>query len=208
MVLKNLCCSFAGAPGRAFHVWNSETEEVVFIGGTLTDPESLMGWHLLDQLTEVIGRVRVTSHETAIACTSPRVIAFDLENQGVVLGEEEFLRGLIVGCFDARGESILIVDGRGSASVRRIGALEDEVCRFMVRGAGQGGVLGCMNGGYAMFYIATGGGMIRVWNAENGVNLYTLRERIGEANALIADERHVVAACSSDSTIHLWDFGA
>lgn len=173
----------------------------------MTDPESLMGWHLLDQLTEFIGRVRVTNQESAIACTSLRIIAFDLENQGVVLGEEEFSRGLIVGCFDARDESILIVDGRGSASVRRVGALDDEVCRFMVRGAGQGGVLGCMNGGYAMFYITTGG-MIRVWNAENGENLYTLRERIGEANALIADERHVAAACSSDSTIHLWDFGA
>lgn len=165
-----------------------------------------MGWHLLDQLTEFVGRIRVTSHETAMACTSLRVIVFDLRNQGRVLGDEEFQRGLMVGFADASDESFLVVDNRGLASVRRVESL-DEVSRFTLRGAGgqRGGGLGCMNSGYAMICI---GGVVRVWNTENGAYLYSFRERIGEANALIADERYVVAASSSDNILHLWNFGA
>ncbi|KAK6151579.1 hypothetical protein DH2020_014214 [Rehmannia glutinosa] len=103
-----------GVPDHAFHIWNSETEELVFIGGTLTDPEAVMGWHLLTELTDIIGRIRVTNHDTAVACTSLRVVVFDLQNQGVVLVEEEFGRGIIVGSFDAVNESALIADVRGS----------------------------------------------------------------------------------------------
>ncbi|XP_027061280.2 transcriptional regulator STERILE APETALA [Coffea arabica] len=195
---------YAGVPGRAFHVWNSETEELVFVGGSLTDPEAVMGWHLLtDQLTEFVGRIRVTSHEAAVGCTSLRVVVFDLRNPDIILGEEVFQREIVVGCVDASGQSFMVVDNRGSASVRLVGTLE-EVCRFTMRGASQRDVLGCMNGGYAMLCTA---GVIRVWNIENGEYLYSLRERIGDANALVADERHV-AACSRDTTIHLWDFGA
>ncbi|KAM7503772.1 hypothetical protein LguiB_002676 [Lonicera macranthoides] len=194
---------YAGVPGRAFHVWNGGTEELVFIGGTLTDPEAVMGWHLLTELTQLIGRVRVTSQELAIACTSLRVIVFDLRNQVLVLGEEEFRRGIIVGSLDANQEALVIVDGRGRANVRRAGTLE-EVCRFMVMGASQRGVLGCMNSLYALMCT---GNVIRVCEVERGEHLYNLRERIGETSAIITDERHV-AACSSDCTIHLWDFGA
>ncbi|KAK6126951.1 hypothetical protein DH2020_039303 [Rehmannia glutinosa] len=194
---------YAGVPDHAFHIWNSETEELVFIGGTLTDPEAVMGWHLLTELTDIIGRIRVTNHDTAVACTSLRVVVFDLQNQGVVLVEEEFGRGIIVGSFDAVNESALIADVRGSASVRRVANLE-EICRFTVRGAFQGELLGCVNGGYGLICV---GGVIRVWEIEHGQFLYRFRERIGDCNALIADERYV-AACSSDATIHLWDFGA
>ncbi|KAL3824634.1 hypothetical protein ACJIZ3_020663 [Penstemon smallii] len=191
---------YAGVPGRAFHIWNSETEELVFVGGTLTDPEAVMGWHLLTELTDLIGRVRVTSNETAVACTGLRVLVFDLRNQGVILNEEEVQRGIIVGSFDANDESVLIPDGRGRGSVRRVANLE-EVCRFRVRGRG---ILGCVNSGYG-FICA--GGVIRVWEIEHGQYLYSLGERVGESNALIADDRYV-AACSADANIHVWDFGA
>lgn len=195
----------AGVPGRAFHIWNSETEELVFIGGTLTDPEAVMGWHLLTEMTtDLIGRVRVTSHDNAVACTSLRVIAFDLQNQGVVLGEREFRRrGVVVGSFDSNDESVMISDGRGTGSLRRVGDLE-EVCRFIING-GREGMMGCVNGGYGVIY---GGGVIRVWEMERGECLYSLRERIGECSALVADERYVAAASSSSSGIlHVWDFG-
>ncbi|KAG8367593.1 hypothetical protein BUALT_Bualt16G0088500 [Buddleja alternifolia] len=202
--LKFAIYLFACVPGRAFHIWNSETEELLFVGGTLTDPEAVMGWHLLTELTDIIGRIRVTSHETAVACTSLRVIVFDLQNQGVVFGEEEFRRGIIVGTFDTNDESALIIDGRGAARVRRVGNLE-EVCRFTIRGAAsQREILGCVNDGYG---VICGGGVIRVWEIVNGQYLYRLRERIDECNALIADKRYV-AACASDATIHVWDFGA
>ncbi|XP_059664645.1 transcriptional regulator STERILE APETALA [Cornus florida] len=195
---------YAGVPGRAFHVWDGATEELLFVGGTLTDQEAVMGWHLLTELTVLIGRIRITGQESAVACTSPRVIVFDLANQGIVFGEEEFQTGLIVGSVDANNDAFIVVDSRGVASVRRAGTLE-EVCRFTVRGASQRSVLGCMNGGYALMCA---GGVINVWEVEQqGQHLYRFNERIGEANALIADDRYV-AACSSDATIHLWDFGA
>lgn len=98
----------------------------------------------------------------------------------------------------------MAVDGRGIATVRQIENL-DESCRFNVRGASQRGVVGSLNNsGYGVMCV---GGVIRVWEVENGVYLYRLRERIMEVNAMHANERHIVA-CSSDGTIHLWDFGA
>ncbi|KAL0287498.1 UNVERIFIED_CONTAM: Transcriptional regulator STERILE APETALA [Sesamum angustifolium] len=195
---------YAGVPGRAFHIWNIETEELVFIGGTLTDPEAVIGWHLLTEMTDLIGRVRVTSHENAVACTSLRVIVFDLANQ-IVLGEQDFRRGITVASFDANNESTLITDSRGTASMRRVVDLE-EICRFTIRGASQqrGRILGCVNGGYGVVF---GGGVIRVWEIEHGGYLYSFRERIGECNALAADDSYV-AACSPHGILHLWDFRA
>ncbi|KAL3623924.1 hypothetical protein CASFOL_032740 [Castilleja foliolosa] len=194
---------YAGVPGHAFRIWNSVNEELVFVGGTLTDPEAVMGWHLLTELTDLIGRVRVTSHDTAVACTSLRVVSFDLRNQGVVLGEEESRRGIIVGSFDAVNESALITDARSSATVRRVANLE-EVCRFTLRGGRVGEIMGCVNGGYGVICV---GGVIRVWEIENGEYLYRFREAIGDISGIIANERYV-AAYSIDGTIHIWDFGA
>lgn len=195
---------YAGAPGQAFRIWDGETEEPVFVGGSLTDPEAVMGWHMFTELTNFVGRVRVTSQESAVACTSRRVIVFNLRNGGNVHGEQEFAPGFIVGSLDANNEAYVIVDGRGVASVRRAENLE-EVCRFVVGGTSQRRVLGCMNGGYALMCI---GSVIRAWEVERGVYLYNLRERtLGDLVAMVADDRYV-AACNSDTTIHLWDFGA
>lgn len=193
-----------GVPGRSFHVWSGETEELVFVGGSLTDPEAVMGWHLLNESIDIIGRVRVTSHESAVACTNIRLMVFDLRNEGIILGEEEFDRGIIVGSFDANNdESMLIMDMHGNTSVRRVATLE-EVCNFIVTGAAHRGILGSVNGEYALLCV---GGVIRVWEIVHGEYLYSFRERIGECNAFVSDERHV-AACSANATIHLWDFGA
>lgn len=179
----------------------------MFVGGTLTDPEAVMGWHLLTEMTDLIGRVRATRHQTAVACTSSRVIVFDLENQGVVLREQELRRGITVGCFDANDDAALITDGRGAATLRRLTELE-EICRFRVRGGGAqqrgGRILGCINGGYG---VVVNGGVVRVWEVEGGEYLYSFRERMGDCNAIVADERYVAAAADG-GIIHLWDFGA
>ncbi|KAL6534810.1 hypothetical protein OROGR_013485 [Orobanche gracilis] len=195
---------YAGVPGHSFHIWNVVTEELVFVGGTLTDSVAVTGWHTLTETTDLIGRIRVTCHNTAVACTSLKVVVFDLQNQGVVLGEEEFRRGIIVGSFDSYGELALITDVHGSASVFRVANWE-ETSRFVVRGSrlGLGEVLGCVNGGYGLVLV---GGVIRVWEIENGEYLYRFRETIGACSALIADERHVVAY-STHGTIHIWDYG-
>lgn len=164
----------------------------------------MAGWGLLHELTEFVGRVRVTSHESAVACTNVQVIAFDLRNQGFVLWEEAFPRELIVGAFDATDDACVIVDNRGAASVLRV-STQQQVCRFAARGAPQRGVLGCMNSGYALMCV---GGVVRVWEVErSGESLYSLGERLAPTTAMVADDRHV-AACTSDTTIHLWDFGA
>ncbi|XP_030460288.2 transcriptional regulator STERILE APETALA [Syzygium oleosum] len=195
---------YAGVPGRAFRIWDSNTEELVFVGGTLTDPEALMGWQMLTDLTQFVGRLRVTQQESAVAATSTRVIIIDLRDQGVVLHDRSYRRrGLIVTSVDVNEDAYIVVDTRGLAVVRHVGTSE-EICRFNVRGASQGRVMGCMNQGYAFMCVA---GVIRVWEVERGANLYNLAEGMGEVNALVANERHV-AVYSNDATIHLWDFGA
>ncbi|KAF8042932.1 hypothetical protein BT93_A1306 [Corymbia citriodora subsp. variegata] len=194
---------YAGVPGRAFHIWNSNTEELVFVGGTLTDPESLMGWRMLTDLTQFVGRLRVTQQESAVAATSTRVLVINLRDQGEVLDDRYYRRrGLIVTSVDVGEDAYVVVDTRGLAVVRHVGTRE-EICRFNVRGAAQGRVMGCMNQGYALMCVA---GVIRVWEVERGAELYTLAEGIGEVNAIVANERHV-AAYSNDAIIHLWDFG-
>lgn len=193
---------YAGVPDRAFHIWDSVSEELLFVGGSLTEPESVMGWHMLTDLTEFVGRVRVTNQESAVACTRVRLIVFDLRNLGVILGEQEYTRGINVRSLDVSDSAYFIMENRGLASVHRVNTLE-EMCRFTVRGVSQRNVMGCMNRGYA-FMCA--GGVIRLWEVERGEYLYGFRERIGETSALVADERHV-AACSRDTTLHLWDFG-
>lgn len=211
---------YAGAPNRAFHIWDSVTEELVYVNGSLTNPESVMGWHLLiNEVTEFVGRVRLVStiiseegdedHQLAVACTSSRLIVFDLRNPEVILGEEESNGGFIVTSVDVSNDARYIrVDNHGDARVCRVGTLE-EVCRFNIYGGGgrsgpQRRVMGCMNLGYALMCA---GGVIRVWEVEHGRYLYHFRQRIGEVNAVVANERYVAAA-SSDRIIHLWDFGA
>ncbi|XP_071698932.1 transcriptional regulator STERILE APETALA [Rutidosis leptorrhynchoides] len=192
---------YAGVPNRAFHVRNGNTEELVFIGGTLTDPDAVFGWHLLTDLTEHVGRIRITSDDLAVGFTSSRFIVFDLRNQ-MILGEEEFGRRINVGAADAYDKALVFVNSRGVANIRHVSSLQ-EMCRFRAHG---GFLLGCINGGYSFIY---GGGGIRVCELDRGAYLYVLREMTGvDVTALIADERYAAAASSSDNAVHLWDFGA
>ncbi|KAL6287183.1 hypothetical protein ACE6H2_011573 [Prunus campanulata] len=203
---------YAGVPGRAFHIWDGVTEQLTFVGGALTDPEAVMGWHMLTEMTGFVGRVRITSRESAVACTSSRVIVFDLTNQGLVLGEEEYRNGreIIVTSVDVSRAAYVIAERRrGLARLARLARVRvvdtmEEVCRFNVRGAAEMGAMGCMNEGYSLMCTD---GVVSVWEVERGAYLYRFRERIGDVNAMVCDERHV-AACSSDTTLHLWDFGA
>lgn len=194
---------YAGVPGRAFHIWDAHTEELVFVGGTLTDPESVMGWHMLIELTEFVGRVRVTSQESAVACTRLREIVFDLREQVVVRRDKQHRRGVIATTVDVNNEAYVVVDSRGLAIVRQVDSLE-QVCRFRVPGAAQGNIMGCMNSGYALICVA---GIISVWEIKQGGYLYNFRERMEGVNTIVVDERHM-AALDNDNIIHLWDFGA
>ncbi|KAM7264510.1 hypothetical protein ACFE04_002193 [Oxalis oulophora] len=198
---------YAGTPGRAFHIWDSGTEALLFVGGTLTDPEAVTGWHMFTELTEYVGRVRVTSQQSAVACTSSRLLVFDLMSQELILPEQEYPRGITVTAFDVSHENYMVVDGRGVGIVRRVDDYLQEGRRLQrnVMGASQRNVMGCMNLGYALMCSA---GVMRIWEVEHGHYLYRFRDNnIGEVNALVANDRHV-AACGRDSTIHLWDFGA
>lgn len=196
---------YAGVPGRAFHIWDGNSEELVSVSGTLTDPESVRGWRLLTDLTQFIARVRVTGNESAVACTRTRVIAIHLRDHGVTLHRLRYRQGLIVTATDTNADSYITVDTRGSAVVRRVDTGEELCHPFMVRGAAEGRLMGCMNLGYAMMCV---GGVTDVWDVEHGVYLDSLAERIGEVNAMIANDRYVAAYCSEAAIIHLWDFGA
>nr|APA46452.1 hypothetical protein [Capsella rubella] len=199
---------FAGVPGRAFHIWDCNSEETTFVGGSLTDPEAVMGWHTLTELTTSLGRIRISGNETAVACTRWRTMVIDLRNQGVIIGEdEEQRRGLTVTGFDANEQVYVRMDSRGNANVRRVNT-QETVCEFRVSGAAQRRVMGCVN---RLNALMCAGGVMRVWEVERGEYLYSVRERVGEVEAIVADERHVAVASSSStaqSVIHLWDFGA
>ncbi|KAK9075517.1 hypothetical protein SSX86_003841 [Deinandra increscens subsp. villosa] len=188
---------YAGVPNRAFHVRNSNTEELVFVGGTLTDADAVLGWHLLIDLSEHVGRIRITNDEIAVGFTRSRLIVFDVRSQ-IILGEEEFTRPINVGTTDAYDKALMFVNTRGVANLWQVDSLQ-EICRFMARG----GLLGCINGGYS--FVFTGGG-VRGWELDHGEYLYILRERIRDATAMVADERYA-AVSTSDNNIHLWDFG-
>ncbi|PQQ20760.1 transcriptional regulator STERILE APETALA [Prunus yedoensis var. nudiflora] len=161
-------------------------------------------------------RVRGTSpnHESRIG-RGVHELARDClrsDEPGVVLGEEEYRNGreIIVTSVDVSSAAYVIAERRrGLARLARLARVRlvdtmEEVCRFNVRGAAEMGAMGCMNEGYSLMCTD---GVVSVWEVERGAYLYRFRERIGDVNAMVCDERHV-AACSSDTTLHLWDFGA
>ncbi|KAL5794308.1 hypothetical protein ACOSP7_002902 [Xanthoceras sorbifolium] len=195
---------YAGVPNQAFRIWDGQTETLTFQGGSLTNQNTVMGWRMLTELNELVGRVRVSEgQESAVACTSSRVMVLDLRNR-VVRFEELHRRGIVVRSVDVSREAYVMVDSRGWAVVRRVDT-SDEVCRFNTRvGAGMMmTMMGCMN---LMYWLMCAGGVIRVWEVEGGNYMYRFRERlVEEVNAFVADDRHVAASCGS--TIHLWDFG-
>lgn len=195
---------YAGVPGRAFRVWDADSEELLFMGISLTDPESVMGWRMLTEIrpTELVGRIRISPQGLAVGVTRLRAMVFGIEEPVTVVGEQPSRRGIIVGSVDANNEAFVMVDCHGMGSVRYLRTLE-EVCRFSVSLRG-GELLGCMNNMYVLMCTR---GTIRAYDAEHGEYLYSFREWVEEATELAANNRHVVAA-SSDSSIHLWDFGA
>ncbi|KAK3184530.1 hypothetical protein Dsin_031816 [Dipteronia sinensis] len=204
---------YAGLAGRAFHIWNGQTETLTFIGGSLTDQDAVFGWRMLTDLNVFVGRVRVSDGQnSAVACTATRIIdntrvngrvmVLDLTNEEVRLSEQP-RRGIVARSVDVSREAYVIVDNRGRAIVRRVDTLE-EVCRFNTMVVeGGGGMIGCMN---LMYWLMCADGAIRVWEVEGGIYRNMFRERLAEeVNAFVADDRHVAA--SSGSTLHLWDFG-
>ncbi|XP_054817949.1 transcriptional regulator STERILE APETALA-like [Prosopis cineraria] len=196
---------FAGVPRRAFRVWDARGEQPDYIGGSLTDPDSVQGWHMLTDVTEPVGRLRVTTRELAVACTRSRLVVFDLRNPGVLLRELVSRVGFIVTSLDVSHEAFVIVESRGRARVRRASTFEPECEEFMVTGTPLRGMIGCMNLGYVLICA---GGHVRLWDVEPGeAHLgLTINERIGSGMAMAANDRHVVVSCR-DTSIHLWDFG-
>lgn len=195
---------FAGVPGRAFQIWDADVEQLVFIGGSLTDPETVTGWHMLTELTEPVGRVRVTNRELAVACTSSQLVVFDLRNPEILLHELwSIVGGFVVTSLDVSGEAFVIVERNGDARVRLASTLE-QLCQFRVRGASVRGFMGCRNEGYV---LTCAGGVVRVWDVERrvGQQRLILGERVGGANAMVCNERYVALSCN-DTSIHLWDF--
>ncbi|KAJ1415549.1 WD40/YVTN repeat-like-containing domain superfamily [Sesbania bispinosa] len=198
---------FAGHAGGSFQIWDAHTEQRVFVGGSLTDPESVLGWHMLTELTEPVGRVRVTEQEFVVACTGSRLVCFELSNPEVLLRDVGSSAGFVVSSMDVSHENLVVVERNGVGTVRRVNTFE-RVSRFRMRGAWLRGLLGCMNLGYVVTYSG-GGGLLRVWDIHhpNGRLCVTLAIRGGEgqANSLVANQTHV-AISSNDTSIHLLNF--
>ncbi|MQM09304.1 hypothetical protein Taro_042171 [Colocasia esculenta] len=204
---------FAGVPGRSFHVWNAETEELVYVGGYLTDPDAVVGWHMLTELAGPVGRIRFSDPATVVGCTGSRMQVVGLDDPEAVLAEHEFRRGAAVDTLDACEGRVVVVDGHGVAKVR-VARTMAEVCRFNTvrrRAAQQqqqpaagGRPVGCMNWGYTVLCCADGA--IRVWDALTGEYLYSFRQRmLGAPGAAAADDRRLAVWCG-ETGLHLWDF--
>ncbi|XP_029117302.1 transcriptional regulator STERILE APETALA [Elaeis guineensis] len=202
---------FAGLAGRSWHVWDAETEQLVYEGGSLTDPDSVLGWRMLTDLDgPTVGRVRTPEPGAMVACTSSRLQVVDLDDPGEVSNQVEFRRRAVVESVDACDGRVMVVDLRGLARVLRARTLA-EVCRFstVVRLEGHPqqrvqGMVGCMNWGYA---VVCSVGSLRVWDASTGEYLYSFRERVGDVTVVAASDRYV-AAWVNDTGLHLWDYGA
>ncbi|KAL4184788.1 hypothetical protein AMTRI_Chr10g2860 [Amborella trichopoda] len=190
---------FAGVPGRAVRVWDAVTEETLFVGGDLTDPDAVRGWRLLTEPHRTLGRVRVGAGGLVVACTESRV--------SVVFGAEdeiyESFGDFMVGCFDAHGERCLVVSRDEEATIRHLPDL-NRTCEFEVEGVATNEALGCMN--WTQGFVCSEG-VIGTWDLRSGENLYHFREDLGEATAIVADDLHV-AAVTTDALLHLWSFAA
>lgn len=203
---------FAGAPGRSWHVWEADTERLIYVGGSLTDAGALMGWYMLTDFgAPVVGRVRLAGPRIAVGCSSSRIQVMDLDNPGFIINELAVQQGeLAVDSVDATSEEkIVYVDLNGLAKVCRVPTL-DEICSFdalrrEMHGQNQGEaarVVACMNWGYVICFSGWAG----AWDAQTGVFLYRFRERVRNVVAAVTNNRYV-AAWSADSGLHLWDFG-
>ncbi|KAK8943120.1 Transcriptional regulator STERILE APETALA [Platanthera zijinensis] len=67
---------FAGVPGWSWRVWDGETEQEVYAGGSLTDADSVAGWHMLADISfPSVARIAVAAAGTVVGCTGSRVQA-------------------------------------------------------------------------------------------------------------------------------------
>jgi hypothetical protein len=204
---------FAGHAGGAFQIWDTQTEQRVFVGGSLTDPEAVQGWHMLTELVEPVGRVRVTEREFVVACTTSRLICFNLRNPEILLRDMGSTTGFMVSSLDISHEVFVVVERNGVGTVRRVGNFE-RVSRFRLRGSWLRGLLGCMNLGYVITYSSVSG-LLRVWDIHEPTArlciTIAVRDDGGEGqgqvhgNSMVANQTHV-AISSNDSSIHLLDF--
>lgn len=201
---------FAGHAGGAFQIWNAQTEQRVFIGGSLTDPETVQGWHMLTELVEPVGRVRVTEGEFVVACTSSRLVSFNLRNPEVLIRDVGSTTGFVVGSLDVSHEVFVIVERNGVGTVRRVCTFE-RVSRFRLRSSWLRGLLGCMNLGYVITYSGSAG-LLRVWDIHEPAARLCVTVGVTDeghvhanANSMVANRTHV-AISSNDSSIHLLDF--
>eukprot|EP01018_Ginkgo_biloba_P020112 Gb_09541 [translate_table: standard] len=205
---------YAGVPRHACHIWDASTEELVFNGGDITDPDALRGWHLLTEQAERIGRVRIGDDGLLLTATRLKVAVFDLETHGSAFSIEEETAGeVIVESVEVNADRFLMASSNGVARIRQVRTLED-VCSFPFDGAGglNGNnnnnnnyrkLLGTLNTRQAFVCID---GVVGAWDANSGARLYRLTEQIGDVFDLVADDEHV-AGCALDTGIHLWSFG-
>ncbi|QHN90894.1 hypothetical protein HN51_049216 [Arachis hypogaea] len=199
---------YAGLPGRAFQIWDAPNQQLVSVGGTLTDPETVMGWHMLTELVEPVGRVRVTEPDYVVACTSSRLVCFSLWNPEEVIRDVGSVTGFVVSSLDARHDAFVVVERNGYGTVRRASTFE-RLSRFRLRPQWVRGLLACINLSYVLTYSGVTR-MLRVWNIEQLAGVFCcaleVRDNAPEGNAMVANERHV-AISWNDTFIQLLDFG-
>ncbi|XP_028550406.1 transcriptional regulator STERILE APETALA [Dendrobium catenatum] len=103
---------FAGAPGWSWRVWDGETEQQVYAGGSLTDRDSVAGWHMLADISgPSVARVGVAESGVVIGCTSSRVQTVSVEGEVEVIAEMELRRAAAADALGASDGRVVVVDG-------------------------------------------------------------------------------------------------
>ncbi|XP_078430072.1 transducin/WD40 repeat-like superfamily protein isoform X2 [Wolffia australiana] len=194
---------FAGVPGRSLRVWSGGEGELAYVGGSLTDPDAVVGWHMFTDRAGAVGRVRFSDPGTVVGCTASRMFVVALDRPEAPVAEIGFRRGAAVEAVDACEGRVMVVDEEGLGKVI-VARSQEEVCRFNT-GRRRVAQPGAMNWGYAV--VCGSDGAVGVWDAVTGEFLYAFRERTGGAAAAVAaDERRVAVWCRATG-LHLWDFG-
>ncbi|KAI5069574.1 hypothetical protein GOP47_0015875 [Adiantum capillus-veneris] len=196
---------YAGVRGRALHVWNAYTEELLHIGGDMTDADAYAGWSLLVNNADHIGRVRISQDTLAVVATRSKLCVLDMETlstlftMGMTRSSQALSASLAL-----HQDRILLVCANGMARVWASRSME-ETARVRVGTVTRGAmVYGAMN---AWMVLICNNGMIDVWDYSSDTLMYRLaEERLVEVNDMVANNEYVVACCNQEEGIHVWDF--
>ncbi|KAH7436759.1 hypothetical protein KP509_05G035100 [Ceratopteris richardii] len=197
---------YAGVRGRALRVWDAYSEELVYVGGCMTDADAYAGWTMLVDNADNIGRVKVTRDRLLVVATRSKLCVMDMEALTILL-DISLSRSLqvIPASLALQDKYMLLVSGSGV--VRILGTESaQEVASFSlgmhIRGST---VFGAMNSWHLMVNSRD---ILHVWDFPSIRRPYRLATGLTDVTDLVCNDNNIAIACGSgeEQGIHIWDF--